>query len=102
HREQRPAARVLLGPRVGEHPLQVHVEHAGGVLGALDVSADPVERLRDPAQHVDLPCCCCCCCSAMPEAPGPRSGLAAAGIGGGSIGRRGTSNGTTSSSAAST
>ena len=30
------------------------VEDAGGVLGPLDVAADPVERLGDAAQHRDL------------------------------------------------
>ena len=36
-----------------EDQLGLHVEDPGGVLGALDVAADPEHRLRDPAQHPD-------------------------------------------------
>ena len=34
-----------------EQPVEVHVQQAARVLGALDAAARPVERLCDPAQH---------------------------------------------------
>ena len=42
---------VLVDARVLEDQLGLDVEDPGGVLGALDVAADPEHRLRDPAQH---------------------------------------------------
>ena len=57
-----------------EHLQAGGVDDAGGPVGALDVAADPEQRLRDPAQHDASsrprrtgasrtgPCCCCCCC----------------------------------------
>ena len=33
-----------------------------GVVGALDVASDPVERLGVAGQHQRITCCCCCCC----------------------------------------
>ena len=50
-REERPARGVLVDPRVLEQQLQVHVEDAGGAVAALDVAADPEQRLGDAAQH---------------------------------------------------
>src|SRR5690349_4042293 len=61
--------------------MEVDVEDAGGVLGPLHVAADPIQRLRDAAQHeYDRPNrwrrCCCCCCWACDDtaSPGPVSG----------------------------
>ena len=46
-REQRGADDVLGRPRVVEQQAEVDVEDAAGVLGPLDVAADPVQRLGD-------------------------------------------------------
>ena len=49
--EQGTAHRRLVGALVLEQEVVVHVEQPRRVFGALDVATDPVERLRDPAQH---------------------------------------------------
>src|SRR5659263_56655 len=38
------------------------VDDPGGAVRALDVAADPVQRLRDATQHEPTTDCCCCCC----------------------------------------
>ena len=53
--EQGAAHRRLVGALVLEQEVVVHVEQPRGVFGPLDVAADPVERLRDPAQHARRP-----------------------------------------------
>ena len=45
------AHRALVGATVLEQEVVVDVEQARGVLGPLDVAADPVQRLGDAAQH---------------------------------------------------
>ena len=54
----------LVVRRVLEQLVDLDVEDAGRVLGALEVATDPKERLGDPAQHGSptARCCCCCCC----------------------------------------
>src|SRR5690606_8812784 len=68
--EQRAAREVLLDPRVLQQQLQVGVEDAGGVVGPLDVAADPEQRLGDAREHQASPparvCCCCSCCGCWP------------------------------------
>src|SRR5205823_4516304 len=87
HVEQRPAGLLLIDPRILEEKVVVDVEDPGGVLGPLDVAADPEECLGDAAQHDGCPdrrwscCCCCCCCWAAIRPLGPASG-ATAGSGG--------------------
>ena len=43
----------LLGGADGqvEHQVEIHVDEARDVLGALDVAAHPVDRIGDAAQH---------------------------------------------------
>ena len=63
-------------PRVLEQQAQVDVEDAAGVLGALDVAPDPVQRLGDAAQHaVTAPACCCCCCCCAAGCPAAADSL---------------------------
>ena len=50
-REQRAAGGLLVDGGVLEDQLGLDVEDPRGVLGPLDVAADPEHRLRDPAQH---------------------------------------------------
>ena len=50
-REQPPARRILVDPRVFQDPREERVENAGGAVGALDIPADPEQRLGDPAEH---------------------------------------------------
>ena len=45
-----PKVRVVVSPEI-EDELQVHLEQAGDVLGALDVPAHPVEAVRDAREH---------------------------------------------------
>ena len=52
--EQRAAHARLVGAPVFQQEVVVHVEQARGVFGPLDVAADPVQRLRDTAQHVGI------------------------------------------------
>src|SRR2546421_6474924 len=54
-RQQRTARRVLVGPRVLQQPGEERVEDARGVVGPLDVPADPEQRLGDAAQHYCCP-----------------------------------------------
>ena len=74
-RQQRPAGRLLVDAGVLEDQLGLDVEDPGGVLGALDVAADPEHRLRDPAQHRGSPslrpCCCCSACGCCSRSTGP-------------------------------
>ena len=52
--QQGTAGLDLVHPRVLQQPVDVRVEDSRGVVGALDVAADPEQRLGDPAQHGDL------------------------------------------------
>ncbi len=79
-RQQGPAGGVLVDPGVLEDPVHVDVEDPGGVVGALDVPADPEQRLGEPAEHGGRPHCCC-----------PRNSAAGPGswrVGGPGIGQR--------------
>ena len=51
HVEQRVAGGVLVERGVLDEQLHLDVEDACGVLGPLDVSPDPEQRLGDAAQH---------------------------------------------------
>ncbi|GAA1182787.1 hypothetical protein GCM10009664_56170 [Kitasatospora gansuensis] len=48
---QRAAGGVLVAPRVLEQPVQIGVQDAGGVVGALHVTADPEQGFGDPGEH---------------------------------------------------
>ena len=49
------AGAVLVDPRVLEQLVEVHVEDAGGVVGPLDVAADPEQRLGDAGSASAVP-----------------------------------------------
>ena len=51
HREQGPAVGFLVGVRLFEHPVHVHIDHPGGVVRTLDVPAGPEQGLGDPAEQ---------------------------------------------------
>src|SRR6185437_13246375 len=52
--EQRAAGRVGVRARLAEHPVDVDVDEAGGVVGALDVPSRPVDGLRDAAEQLGV------------------------------------------------
>ena len=58
-RHQRSAHDVLGSPGIIEQQREVDVEDAARVLGPLDIASDPVQRLRDAAQHGCPPAACC-------------------------------------------
>src|ERR1700744_3887620 len=60
-------SRNVIGVDAGILQQLVHgdVEDACGVIGALDVATDPVQRFGIAGEHqrITACCCCCCCCS---------------------------------------
>src|ERR1019366_7414218 len=55
--EQRPARRTLVVEGVLDHTVHVGVDDTCGVVGALDVTTDPEQRLREPREHAALAHC---------------------------------------------
>ena len=69
HPQQRAGGAVGVDAGVLEQLVDCDVEDAGGVVGALDVATDPVQRFGVAGKHHRLlldstaAVCCCCCCS---------------------------------------
>ena len=77
HRGDDLAGLAFVDLWVRDEVMEVHVEQAGGVLGPLDVAADPEQRLCGATQHGPT-CCCCSACSVRGPASGATAGTDAA------------------------
>ena len=61
HPQQQPGGLVGIDAGILEQLVHRHIQDAGGVVGALDIATDPIQRFGVAGEHQRLAFCCCCC-----------------------------------------